>query len=260
MTTEAELVREAEVRIAALYGVPLHHAGGVVHVASVWTEAGQPRVIRIGPAAPPCATDRFVLDLARARADAIVLTGRILRDEPELAYTFAGESAASLSAWRRVLLGKRDPPRIVVLTSGRAIDFTHPTFRTATRPLVFTSNAARLDPPPHVELVRVPEPSLHAAIAWLRRDGATTITIEAGPSTALALWDDPVVVDELMLSVYEGSLHPSARGLPFLAPFALAARARCVASTRRDESSGSWRFERWLTTRGREPPIAGRDP
>ena len=68
-----------------LLGPGLDRALGVLHVAAVWeTPDGRYRTLRVGEGAIRSASDAVVLSAARARADAIVTTGRILRDEPEL--------------------------------------------------------------------------------------------------------------------------------------------------------------------------------
>ena len=78
-------VGEVDRRVAALYGeVDWRGARGVLQVAAVADRAWV--AIAIGPAAPSSATDRFVLGFARARSDAIVTTGAILRAEPDLVH------------------------------------------------------------------------------------------------------------------------------------------------------------------------------
>ena len=98
-------------RLEALWGTrTLPVDAGVLHVVATWFDGESHRVIRITPRSPKSETDFFVLNLARARADAIITTGRILRDEPELEYALPSAWAGSLIAWRQAAL-HRDSPR-----------------------------------------------------------------------------------------------------------------------------------------------------
>ena len=71
--------------------------------------------------------DWFALNLSRARADLIVLTGAILRDEPSLTGNVLAEYKAALEEWRRQVWGRQYPPAVCVLTAG-PVDFRHPLF------------------------------------------------------------------------------------------------------------------------------------
>lgn len=229
-------------------------AGRVLHVAAVWRDAaGAARVLRIGPDTPKSAHDRFLLSLARARAEAIVTTGRILRDEPALTHGLLGPPAlrAALAAWRRERLVLGAKPWLLVLSSGRELDPGHPAFAGPTRPLLFVPAAAagglrERFAQTEVRLASVPEPSVRLALEHLRRLGAKRISIEAGPSVARTLYDEPPAVDELWLATYAGPA-PAAGviGAPFVDDARLAAvLPNASAPTARDEPSGPWRFER----------------
>ena len=238
-------------RIRALYAAPLEAEAGVLHVTSVWQgPTGLPAVLRINDATPVSACDGFVLALARARADAIVTTGAILRSEPNMTHDF---DVSGLRCWRDEVLGKRLAPRSVVLSRGRAIDFAHPIFRTR-KPLLYTGGghdselserAAAAD----VELVTHPSPDLRNLIAHLRDErGARTISIEAGPSTAQTLYRDPLAVDELMLSVcHTPTLPNAARGAPFIALEKL--ERLFPNSTRNNTAEPEWSFHRLTRAR-----------
>jgi riboflavin biosynthesis pyrimidine reductase len=238
-----------ERRVEALFGDRLEEPAGVVHVASaIETQSGELATLRIGKGTPTSATDGFVLDLARARADAIVTTGQILRDEPMLRLLPGPDS----TRWRRERIGKLDPPLLLVLSTGRALPPQHPIFGCGAEVIVFIGSAgaaqlerARFPDPPEICAVRTP--GLRAAIDFLRRRGARSISIEAGASTSANLYNDPLAVDELLLSVFEGALASNMRAgaLPSLPqlrrllpagppPFEL------------QEPSGSWRFHRLL--------------
>jgi riboflavin biosynthesis pyrimidine reductase len=228
---------------------------GVLHVTSAGRRAGGGlSAIAIGPRAPRSATDFFLLNVARARADAIVTTGRILRAEPAMSHALQGARGEpeALAAWRRERLGKSEAPLSVVLTSGRAIDFSHPVFRSGTRPLVLTGRTAAADLAPSaasagVELVARDVSGLRDAVAYLRAEcGCATISIEAGPSTARELYAAPLVVDEIMLSVFEESpLPPELDAGPLLDEPQLD-RLLPAASPRHVliEESGAWSFRR----------------
>ena len=68
-------------RLEALYGVrELPRAAGVLHVAAVWAERpDRLTVLEITAQTPKSDDDAFALSLARARADAVLTTGAILR-------------------------------------------------------------------------------------------------------------------------------------------------------------------------------------
>ncbi len=229
---------------------------GVLHVTAVWRSPEGPYVtLRILPETPGSPTDRRVLSLARARVDAIVTSGRILREEPRMTHASLVPSPedAGLAAWRRERLGKAAPPRSVVLTSGRGLDLAHPLFRSAPGAIVFTGEetARALEPEGRdagVEVVGHPEPGLRQAIDWLEGRGMTDVSIEVGPSTALHLYDEPLRIDELMLSVHEEEeLAASVRGPLFLDAAVLAQRLRREGEPHASrEPSGRWRFERHL--------------
>jgi len=237
-----------------LLGEDPARAGRVLHVASVWRDVGgAARVLRIGPEAPKSRHDGFLLSLARARAEAIVSTGRILREEPALTHGLRGppEQRAALAAWRRERLVLAHDPFLLVLSSGQQLDPMHPAFHGPVRPLVFVPSAAAAGlrerfAATDVRVVSVPRPSPRLALDHLRRLGARRITIEAGPSTARELYDDPARVDELWLATYAGKgPPPAAIGEPFVPDARLAAvLPEASAPSQRDEPSGPWRFER----------------
>ena len=85
------------------------------------------RTLRVDDKSPRSSYDWFALNLSRARADFIVLTGTILRDEPLLTGNVLAEYRAVLDNWRRQVWGRQRPPAVCVLTAG-PIDFTHPLF------------------------------------------------------------------------------------------------------------------------------------
>ena len=229
-----------EERIAQLYGdVDLAAATGVVHVVSVVGE-DEPRVIKIGPDAPKSATDFFALNLARARADAILVTGKILRAEPELRYAIPDD----LRRWR----GDREAPDLIVLTSGRGLDPGHPALSGDwARPVIFTSEeAAPALSGSNLVVVAHPDPSPRAAIDWAVSDGARVVSVEAGPSAAASLYERRPLVDEVLLSEFGGEIADAQLGGSPFARETLETHFRPDRPPHAvDEPSGPWQFTRW---------------
>ena len=237
--------------IERLYGVTtLPCAVGVLHVAAVWDGPDGWVVMRIGEASPKSDADLFALALARARADVIVTTGQILRDEPNLAYDLPGPLGAELARWRVDVLKRPDPPVVVVLTGSGEIDPAHPTLRSWAAAVVLTgpdgatrARQAGVTVPIHAVEALTPR----RAVAWAQAHfSARTVTVEAGARTSAALYEPPCLVDELMLSVFAGpDLPEAARGRPFVA-----ARAEELPLTQPhppstvSEPSGAWNFVR----------------
>ena len=97
---------------------------------------------------------------------------------------------------------------------------------------------------------------MRGAVIALRAQGLVDVCVEAGPSSALAVYDAPVVVDELLLSVYaEEALAPDLIAGPFPAWRDLEqvfGAARSDVS--RIEESGRWRFLRYCRPRLGEVP------
>jgi riboflavin biosynthesis pyrimidine reductase len=232
-------LEEVDHRAERLYDAAPRAMRGVLHVVAV---GGDRRVMRIGPTTPKSPTDLFVLWLSRARVDAILVSGAVLRAEPELSY----EMPALFRAHRRAL-GLSGTPRLAVL-SGGDVPLGHPAL--AGRPIVLTSTpAAGRAWPPELDVVGLPAPSARAAIAHLAGLGYRSVSIEAGPRTAVPLYEPPLAIDELLLSVFEGPIDESLDAGAFLAEAELEARGLERLSQRRlAEPSGPWRFERWART------------
>lgn len=253
---------EFAAEVERLYGADLCGAAGVIHVTSAWAcPDGRWRSLRIGPDAPASMTDAFALATARARADAIVTTGASLRAEPKLEHAL-GPAA---SAWRHVFVGKGRAPHSVVLTRRADLALDHPLFAANEAPvLVLTTPAAARalrarvaararcgirDQREGIVVVSREHPSLRDTLAWLRREiGCETTLVEAGATTSRELYDEPLGVDELMLSIYLGETLPAdVQGAPFLAPDhpqRAAIEASHASSVVRREASGAWRFLR----------------
>lgn len=243
---------DVEATLHGLWGhSDLDRDAGVLHVVSTWPSDEGRHVIRITGHSPKSDTDFFLLNLARARADVILTTGRILREEPHLEYSLPPAWAPQMLAWRQATMGRTTPPKIAVLTSGRDLDLDHPALHGWATPVIVTSqDAARaLRPrlPGHVDVIGLNLPSAREAIAWARESGAKTVSVEAGPSTARALYADPAVVDELWLSEFlESDLAHALRGPIVFADVPGSGLLRPVGSQGlRREASGRWRFSRF---------------
>ncbi len=252
----AVLEREGVVgALAALYGERVLPSGGVLHVASAWDGPSGRRTIRITEASPKSEWDSFVLGLSRARADAIVVTGAILRAEPELRYDLDDE----LAAYRRAL-GKTEPPELWVLTSGRGLDPEHPIFHGVSRAVLFTPAGASLANAEGLERRDLPTGGLRGLLERTRAAAPEAlIAIEAGPATHRALYDDPPLVDELLLTLFEGPLPSELRGGAMLDDAALEARLGPPRSERTArEPAGLFRFRRYGRAQSDTPPHVDR--
>ena len=243
--------------LRSLYGAGELLTQGVVHVTSAVRLSGQVgararlRVIAISERAPRSASDFFVLNACRARADALLTTAAIIRGEPSLVHTLQGQHAAQLSAYRADLLHKPGAPLCAILTRSAALPLTHPVWSDATPKLVLTTpeSAAplRLLLGSRAEVLAVVELDARKAIALLQERGYPLISVEAGPSATGPLYEAPTVIDELLLSLYEGPLRGVELGGEL--PSELLVERECVGESEREEESGRWRFQRWVLTR-----------
>ncbi len=240
-----ETAEEVTELARSLWG-ELPAAEGVVHVTAL---AGPPgaalselSTLAIDAQSPKSAFDAFALCFARAGADAIVITGQILRDEPELHYSLGalGLPEAPLLAYRRST-GRRAPPELYILTSGRDLEPEHPALHGWPRAHLVVPQGARLPEAAlrrrGVVIEREARPSARALVSRLRAEGARRVLVEAGPSTTRALYDTPTQVDELLLSIYRGD-EPTRR-VGTLAPGAASSSARAAATF----PEPSWSFQ-----------------
>lgn len=264
--SECRSAGDVQALVEVMYGdATFSEVDGVAHVTALWESPGGPLVtLKVNENSPKSAYDAFALNVARARADAIVVTGRILREEPNLRYELFGdgELPKALACWRREVRHRVDAPRLLILTSGRDLPLEHPALHSWARPLLFVpadapaelgARAARAG----VEVVTSPHPDLRSAVDHLRDScGARTISIEAGPSTSRSLYDPPLAVDQLALSLFRGPRLPEgARGPALLDRPAVEAvlLARCPPFVVQ-EPSGPWSFE--LLTRAQREDAA----
>ncbi len=242
---------DVDVLARCMFGAA-HPFSGVAHVTALWAAPGGDLwTIAVGSDAPRSTYDRFALNLARARADAILVTGKVLRDEPELTYELGGPGMLpeAFQQWRR-LTGRTDPPWVVVLTSGRGLDPNHPALHGWARPMIVTTPRAVLPSlPPHVRIERLAKLDAREAIRWLRQDcGADGVLVEAGPSTSRPLYESPLAIDDLWLSVFRGrELPATARAGKLWSEAELVSLLRPASSPLVvDEPSGPWTFQRYV--------------
>jgi len=242
-------VAEIDRLARALYGPQPREVRGVLHVVSaVAANDGRLHVIQIGPRAPQSDTDFFVLNYWRAHADAILTSAQVVRSEPKLSHELQSAHAAELELFRVHALKKTEPPLCAILTRSGSLPLEHRVWQDRTRNLVLTTperaDALRGSLGNRAEVAGVDALDPARAVAWLREQGAETILIETGPSTVATLYE-PMQVDHLMLSRCEGRVDRQAIGLALPEHDKMFAGMTRVASTLRDERSGSWRFERY---------------
>jgi len=254
---------EIDERLAELYGVvDWKAAKGVLHIAAI---AARDRAVIIpGPAAPASETDRFVLSAARARADAIVTTGAILRSEPDLRHDLAQDPAENLAflEWRGERLGKPDAPLIAVLSASADLPLEHPAILGAAGGFVWTTDAGAVrlrrrvgERLANLDVVQG-DPDLDGVVGATRRlftlPGIETVLVEAGPSASAALYahvqpgQPDEGCDELLLSRYQSELAQAAVGPPFISSTAVAERFESSAhEVPVEDSSGEWTIIRY---------------
>ncbi|HEX5661179.1 MAG TPA: dihydrofolate reductase family protein [Polyangiales bacterium] len=229
--------------LRSLYGTTSFATRGVLHVTSI---APSQHVIAIGPGAPKSEGDFFVLNLARARADAVLTTGSIVRLEGAYHLALQGPHAPALERYRSDVLGKPRPPLCAIMTRDGRLPRLHPLWNDGTEKVVLTTpeHAEALERELDVSatVLAVAELDARRAVEVLRARGAELISIEAGPGANAALYEPPALVDELSLSIYEGP--------PVQLGAALTARLldgmTLASETVREEESGRWRYQRWL--------------
>lgn len=248
---EAE-ASEVAARLLSLYGTTELVRAGVVHVTAV-ARAGDGRlhVLKINASSPQSESDFFVLNLCRARADAILTSAANLRDEPSLVSSLLGPAAPALALYRSQALGKHGPPVCALMTRGGDLPLDHPLWSDGTTKLVLTTPEAQLSVAARLgsraEVVGVSGLDARAAVALLHARGLPLVSIEAGPSLNAALYRPPPQVDELLLSICEVALEDGALGGALVEDAALFAGLSCVAECVRAERSGPWRFQRWVS-------------
>jgi riboflavin biosynthesis pyrimidine reductase len=242
--------REVERELEALFGSSELARSGVVHVSYVARDAqGRLCPLRMGPEVPRSETDSFVLGLCRARADALLTSALNVRSEPGLSHRLTGRWAPALAAYRAAL-GKHEAPRCAILTRSGDLPREHPLWSDGT-PKVLLTAPERVETltalwNDRAQIVGLERPSARGACDWLCASGAALVSVEAGPSTANALYEDPSRVDELLLTLWEDAPeNPALRAAP-LAEDALLFRGLALSgSSRRIEAGHVFHFQHW---------------
>jgi len=151
------------------------------------------------------ASDRFVMGLLRACADAVVIGSGTMNAAPRSLWTPAQAypDAGPLFGELRRRLGLEPDPELVVLTATGSIEPAHPAFRAGA--LVLTTNVAA----PRLR-ERLPEATtvvgigdvldVRAALDVLRDRGHRAVLSEGGPNVLGSLLASRVV-DELFLTI-----------------------------------------------------------
>ncbi|MBW2507894.1 MAG: hypothetical protein JRE81_04625 [Deltaproteobacteria bacterium] len=236
----------------ALFGGPLDTRPQVSHSFAAWRASTHAPLttIKINEHGPKSELDWLALHIARARADAIIITGKILRDEPNLTFSLRADPrwGEALESWRRHRWGLCDPPWILILTGRGDIDFEHPVFDGWGRPIIFTSDrtATRKLAASPCPVVSDEAPDIRSAIEHLRlARECECVSIEAGPSTARDLYERPMLVKELLLSVYlEPSLDERAKGEPLVTLSKVREVFRSETSATHRDHGQHWSFHR----------------
>ncbi len=237
----------------ALFGSLLETRPATSHSFAAWRsgEDAPLTTIRINEHSPKSDLDFLALHIARARADAIIITGKILREEPGLSFDLRADRrwGNALVSWRERRWGLFDPPWLLILTGRGDIDFSHPVFHGGVRPMIFTSDrtATRQLAAAPCPVVSDDSPDIRRAIQHLQvARECECVSIEAGPSTSRALYERPIAVEELLLSVYLGpQLDERAQGAPLVSLSDVRRLFRSETSaTHRDEGK-HWSFHRF---------------
>lgn len=258
--------RRIATRALEIFGAPVVPGPAAVHVLALWKDPSGPlRVLRIDAEAPRSVTDRFVLGLARARADTVLTSGAILGAEPKLRLEMgaAGEERAEFQAWRRELIGCTQPLFGGVMTRNPHLDLDHPFFEKGERTAIYTTSeaAASLEERAQergIALIPRATPTVADAIVALREHfGAPAVGIELGAGASRPLYSEPrssaepAGIDELWLSLYEEPVVPRERTTAAFFALDRLEQMFPVTSTPvvRNEESGRWSVRR-LQRRG----------
>jgi riboflavin biosynthesis pyrimidine reductase len=258
--------------LTALYGTAEPPRPGVLHVMHVARDAqGRLAALRIGaPSTPKSETDFFVLNAARAHADAVLTSAENLRREPGLSHALQGPWAEALARYRRETLRKQAPLTCAILTRTGDLPFAHPVWDDGSTKIVFMPASAissslsltlsqvrgeregRGDPPPAPRIVQLPDLDAVSAAQWLRANGASLVSVEAGPRSVRSLYEASAI-SELWLTHWQSVSADAEFAGPLPADETLFRELVLLGSSERSEHGHSFRFERWSrSARARE--------
>ncbi|HEX8099324.1 MAG TPA: dihydrofolate reductase family protein [Actinomycetota bacterium] len=191
------------------YGGDLRIDRGTVYANFVTSLDG---VVAIDPETPPSVisgksdTDRFVMGLLRAFADAIVVGAGTLRAEPKHLWTpgHIYPDAADAFAELRASSGLAPEPQLFVLTRQGDIDPNGRAFQRGAVVVTTEKSAARLQTqlPSASRAIGVPTSSLtvRRVLEVVRSQGHRTVLTEGGP-TVLGEFLKDSLLDELFLTL-----------------------------------------------------------
>ena len=172
---------------------------------------------------PLCQEDLFLLHSMRSLSDSILLTGKILREEPCLTTAISSSPfGAEQQDFRSNVLHKEYPPCTCILSHQWYESYaSHPIVQSASRlnsdvKFLFPSEAIipshHVKSKPPYEMVSVPGLGKHPrqALDYLHWKKDSSITsIEAGPSVVDQILPE---IDGIVLSVFSGIINPIAKG------------------------------------------------
>ncbi|MCH7568894.1 MAG: dihydrofolate reductase family protein [Nanoarchaeota archaeon] len=198
----------------------------ILHVAAVYLDPsdGKYKVIKVdNKNAPRSDHDSFALNLARARVDAIITSGQVVRLEKGLTHALQGPAPQGLQNYRSTTLDKPETPYSLILTR-KVPDLEAEIFTSkATRPIIYTSTDSYnlLQGNKALKDLGIlvcdggSSPEIEGALEYLKILGVASISMEAGPSVANPLYKNGLV-SELMLSVYRGDIQKEVIGDEFI--------------------------------------------
>jgi riboflavin biosynthesis pyrimidine reductase len=256
--------------LTELYGTAAPPGPGVLHIMHVARTAnGRLGALRVGvPSTPKSESDFFVLNAARAHADAVLTSAENLRREPALSHALQGPWAASLARYRSQTLGKHAPLTVAILTRSGDLPDAHPVWSDGSDKVILMPAAVRPLPNPFpagegtreeeatraaanrhgARVVTIPNLDAVSAARWLAAHGSLTISVEAGPHSVQPLYAANAV-DELWLTHWESVTRDAEFAGTLPDDGTLFAGLSLVGSSRRNEGGHSFRFERWTRAR-----------
>jgi riboflavin biosynthesis pyrimidine reductase len=245
--------------LTSLHGTAEPPRAGILHIMHVARAPdGRLSALRIGAASTPASeSDFFVLNAARAHADAILTSAENLRREPGLSHALQGAWADALANYRREVLGKSEPPTVAILTRSGDLPDPHPVWHDGTPKLIFTpalpsaSAPTGTSPPPRgraregARTIALSGLDAVRAAHWLQAHDFPLVNVEAGPRTVAALYAAQAVT-ELWLTRWESVTADAefAGALPEDA--SLFHGLELLGSAHRSEGGHDFRFERWV--------------
>ncbi len=209
---------------------------GVVHPTACVARPDGYRALRIEEGTPQSGHDTFALHLQRARADAIVSTGAILRAEPDVDYALQASPFGTGLAAYRAALGKPNPPRVVILSRKGDLPLGH---RALACESVELWSPSPLPGVRHRPFMGEPLDAIEAL-----RNEVGLVVVEAGPSVTRGLHAADVI-DALYLTTFEGDVAEEHLAGASFDDEGLRSRLPVADPSRRvEEPSGPWRFRR----------------